>query len=135
MVGRGLRGYLILLAVFALGAVAGGASVFSVIKHRYTALLLDERVDERRLEALIEQLTLDEPQRERIAGILNDARREARVISLQTDARCGHPLLDHRAKVDDRIRAELQVAQRAKFDALLARRREREATTPGPAAP
>lgn len=135
MVGRGLRGYLVLLAVFALGAVAGGASVFSVIKHRYTALLLDERVDERRLEALIEQLTLDEPQRERIAGILNDARREARVISLQTDARCGHPLLDHRAKVDDRIRAELQVAQRAKFDALLARRREREATTPGPAAP
>jgi hypothetical protein len=40
--------------------------------------------------------------------------------------------MDHRAKVDDRIRAELQAAQQAKFDALLARRREREAATAAP---
>lgn len=129
MVGGRLRGYLILVTVFTLGAVAGGGSVFAALKHRYTALLLDDRVDERRLEALTDQLALDGTQRERITGILNDARREAHVISLQTDSRCGHPLLDHRARVDDRIRAELQAAQQAKFDALLARRREREAAT------
>ena len=129
MVGRRLRGYLILVTVFTLGGVAGGGSVFAALKHRYTALLLDDRVDERRLEALTDQLALDGNQRERIAGILNDARREAHVIALQMDARCGHPLLDHRARVDNRVRAELQAAQRTKFDALLARRREREAAT------
>ena len=132
MVGSRLRGYLILVTIFVLGVVAGGGSVFAVLKHRYTALMLDDRVDERRLEALTAQLALDGAQRERIAGILNDARREAKVISLQTDAKCGHPLMDHRAKVDDRIRAELQAAQQAKFDALLARRREREAATAAP---
>jgi Spy/CpxP family protein refolding chaperone len=132
MVGSRLRGYLILVTIFVLGVVAGGGSVFAVLKHRYTALMLDDRVDERRLEALTDQLALDGAQRERIAGILNDARREAKVISLQTDAKCGHPLMDHRAKVDDRIRAELQAAQQAKFDALLARRREREAATAAP---
>jgi Spy/CpxP family protein refolding chaperone len=132
MVGRRLRGYLILVTVFALGAVAGGGSVFAVLEHRSTARMLDDRVDERRLEVMTDQLALDGAQRARIAGILNDARREAHVISLQTDAKCGHPLLDHRAKVDDRIRAELQAAQQAKFDALLARRREREAATAAP---
>lgn len=135
MVGRSARGYLILTAVFVLGAVAGGASVFSVLRHRDTARLLDDRVDERRLEAMTSQLALDGAQRERIAAILNDARREAHDISLQTDAKCGHPLLDHRAKVDDRIRAQLQPAQQAKFDELLARRREREAATPAAPSP
>ncbi|MGD0675113.1 MAG: hypothetical protein ABSC94_06810 [Polyangiaceae bacterium] len=132
MVGGRLRGYVILVTVFALGVVAGGGSVFASLKHRYTALMLDDRVDERRLEALTDQLALDGAQRERIARILNDARREARVISLQTDAKCGHPLLDHRARVDDRIRAELQAAQQAKFDVLLARRLQREAAKAAP---
>jgi hypothetical protein len=130
-----LRGYLILVTVFVLGTVAGGASVFSVLAHRSSARLVDDRVDERRLEILTSQLALDGSQRARIAGILNDAKREARAISHDMDAKCGHPLLDHRAKVDDRIRAELAAAQQTRFDDLLARRRAREATTMDPLSP
>jgi uncharacterized membrane protein len=127
-----VRGYLIVVTVFVLGAVAGGTSVFSVLRHRSASMLVDDRVDEQRLEVMTSRLGLDGAQRERIAGILNDARREARVITHETDAKCGHPLLDHRAKVDDRIRAELRAPQQATFDALLARRREREAASPTP---
>jgi hypothetical protein len=132
MVGRRFRGVLILALVFVLGGVAGGTSVFSVLKRRSAALLVDDRVDERRLEGLTSQLALEGTQRQAVAGILNEARREARVISLQTDVRCGHPLLDHRARVDDRIRAELRSDQQAKFDQFLSQRREREATQAPP---
>jgi hypothetical protein len=135
MVSRALRGYVILVTVFMLGAVLGGTSVFAVFKHRYTAQWLDDRVDERRLDAMSARLALDAVQRERIAAILNEARREAKRISLQTDARCGHPLIDHRAKVDERIRAELRAPQQARFDELLARRREIEAAPAEPSGP
>ena len=123
MVARPLRGYLMLVAVFALGAAAGGTSVFAVLKHRSTAMLVDDRVNERRL---------DGAQRQQIAAILNQAQGEARAISWQTDARCGHPLLDHRTQVDDRIRAALRGEQQARFDALLTLRRERETSRPTP---
>jgi len=113
-----------------LGAAAGGASVFAVLRHRSTAMLADDRVNERRLDGLTEELGLDTAQRQQIAAILNEAQREARAISWQTDARCGHPLLDHRTLVDGRIRAALRGAQQARFDALLAQRREREASSP-----
>jgi len=136
MVSRPLRGYLILVAVFALGAAAGGGSLFAVLRHRSTAMLVDDRVNERRLDGLTDALGLDGAQRQQIAKILNEAQREARAISWQTDARCGHPLLDHRTQVDDRIRAALRGAQQARFDALLAQRREREASSPpGPSSP
>jgi hypothetical protein len=135
MVDGRLRGYLVLVTVFVLGTVAGGGLVSSVLEHRSAARLVDDRVDERRLEILTEQLALDGAQRERVAGILNDAKREARAISHEMDARCGHPLLDHRAKVDDRIRAELRSPQQTKLDELLARRRAREATTKDPLSP
>ncbi|MGA2447355.1 MAG: hypothetical protein ABTD50_01625 [Polyangiaceae bacterium] len=135
MVGRPLRGYLILVTVFALGAVAGGASVFAVLRHQATARLVTDQVDERRLDALTAQFALDRAQRERIAEILNDARGEARAISIATDARCGHLLRDHRAKVDDRIRAELRAGQQAKFDELLAKRRVREDAAQPPFSP
>ena len=130
-----LRGYLILLTVFVLGAVVGGAGVFTVLEHRSTARLVHDVVDERRLELLTGQLVLDQPQRARVAGILNEANHEARTIARETDAKCGHPLLDHRAKVDDRIRAELRPDQQAKFDELLAKRRERETTSGKPLSP
>ena len=135
MVGGRLRGYLILVTVFVLGVVAGGASVFSVLEHRSASRLVDDCIDEKRLEMLTGRLALDGAQRERIAGILNDAKREARVISHEMDGKCGHPLLDHRAKVDDRIRAELRAEQQTKFDDLLARRRAREAATQDPLSP
>ena len=127
-----MRGYLIVAVVFVLGAVAGGASVFAVLKHRSTAMLVDDRVNERRLDGLTERLGLDGAQRVQIASILNEAQQEARAISWQTDARCGHPLLDHRAVVDERIRATLRSEQQATFDRLLAQRREREGSAPSP---
>jgi Spy/CpxP family protein refolding chaperone len=132
MVARPLRGYLMLVAVFALGAAAGGTSVFAVLKHRSTAMLVDDRVNERRLDGLTDELGLDGAQRQQIAAILNQAQGEARAISWQTDARCGHPLLDHRTQVDDRIRAALRGEQQARFDALLTLRRERETSRPTP---
>jgi hypothetical protein len=134
-VGGRLRGYVILATVFVLGALAGGGGAVWALERRSASRLVDERIDERRLEILTGQLALDDAQRARIAGILNDAEREARAIAHQTDAKCGHPLLDHRAKVDDRIRAELRSPQQAKFDDLLARRRAREATAQDPLSP
>ncbi len=135
MVGAPVRGYAILLTVFLLGGLAGGGTVFSALERRSAPRLVDNGIDERRLAILTDQLALDVAQRERIAGVLNDAEREARTIAHQTDAKCGHPLLDHRAKVDDRIRAELRAPQQAKFDELLARRRAREAMTQDPLSP
>jgi hypothetical protein len=129
------RGYLILVAVFALGAVAGAGATFSVLERRSASRLVDDRVDEKRLEILTTQLALDGSQREHIAGILNDAKREARAISREMDAKCGHPLLDHRGKVDDRIRAELRSPQQKRFDELLAARRAREDATREPLSP
>ena len=127
MVKRGWLVYLVLLGVFVLGAVAGGASVFAVLQRRNAARLLDDREDERRLVALTRHLDLDASQRERIAAVLNDARHETRVIAHQTDLKCGHPLLDLREKVDAQLRAELRPDQQSRFDDLLAARRRREA--------
>ena len=135
MVGGQLRGYGILGTVFVLGAVAGGGSAFALLQHRTASRLVDNHIDEKRLEIRTAQLALDDEQRAHVAGILNDAEREARAIAHQTDAKCGHPLLDHRAKVDDRIRAELRSPQQTKFDDLLARRRAREATAQDPLSP
>jgi hypothetical protein len=134
MVTRRWLGYLVLLGVFVLGAVAGGASVFAVLQRRNAARLLDDREDERRLVALTRHLDLDVSQRERIAVVLNDARHETRVIAHQTDLKCGHPLLDLREKVDAQVRAELRPDQQSRFDDLLAARRRREAALAPPAA-
>jgi hypothetical protein len=132
MVKRRWLGYLVLVGVFLLGAVAGGTSVFAVLQRRNAARLLDDREDERRLVALTRRLDLDGSQRERIAAVLNDARHETRVIAHQTDLKCGHPLLDLREKVDALLRAELRPDQQSKFDDLLAARRRREAALVAP---
>ena len=129
---RKLRGYLVLVVAFLLGAVVGGTSVFGVLQRRSAARLLDDREDERRLVALTRRLDLDSSEQQRVAVLLNEARSETRLVARQTDAKCGHPLLDLREKVDARIRGELRPDQQQRFDDLLAARRRREAATAPP---
>ena len=136
MKSRLVRAYLLVIAVFVIGTIAGGTAVFAVMERRNAARLLDDREDERRLVALTRRLDLDAEQREHVARILGEARHQVRVIAHQTDLRCGHPLLDYREHIDAQIRGELRPAQQQRFDELLAARHRREAAAEsGTAAP
>lgn len=125
---RKLNAYLLLSVAFALGAASGGAVTYGVVKREQAALFEDEGrgfVEERRMHALSRKLDLDDDQRTRIADIFAKSREARHAIDHDVMVRCGERLSEHRAKIDDEIRAVLRPDQRERFDELVHNRRER----------
>ncbi len=127
MVKRKVVGYLILAAVFLLGAAAGGGATYAYAQKRNAAILRDDgrELEGRRLSALARRLALDPEQEGRVAAILARDREESRTLSHAMFERCGQPLRDHKAEVDAAIRDVLRPEQLKKFDGLREGRRDR----------
>jgi Spy/CpxP family protein refolding chaperone len=123
-----LQGVLILVGVFLLGALAGGAGLFAWQQRESADELMagpTEWMQHRRLIALGRRLDLTSAQRDRIRDIMVRHRAEREKLLTEVDERCGAVIREHKAKVDAEIRAVLSPGQQAEFDRLQAKQRER----------
>lgn len=127
MVTTRAKGYLVLGAVFVLGAAAGGAGAHAFDARRHAAVLGEggRRVFEmRRMHALSRKLDLDGAQEQKIGAIFEAEHAEMRTLSRDMMDKCGQPLRDHKAKIEAQIRAVLRPDQQKRFDELVEERRE-----------
>jgi Spy/CpxP family protein refolding chaperone len=102
------KSYAVLALVFVLGAAAGGGVVYSVTQRRHASMLDEHELHARRLNALSRKLDLDAEQKTKIEGILDQDREDSKTL-----------LRDHRAEVDQKIRAVLRPDQRTRFDQMV----------------
>jgi Spy/CpxP family protein refolding chaperone len=131
------RGTAIVLTVFVSG-IAVGALGTRHLAQRHLDHALDGRegrgMERMLLRAIDHRVGLDDAQRDRIAAILEHARRERVAILGPVE-----PSLDeHRRRVEARVREVLRPDQRPSFDALadrLAERHRRGLPPPGPPGP
>lgn len=125
---RPIHAYLLVALAFVLGAASGGALTYGFVKQEQIELLEDEGqalVETRRVRALVRKLDLDDEQREKVLAIFRNAREARKGIDDDVLVRCGERIREHRAKIDDEIRAVLRPDQRERFDRLVEKRRER----------
>jgi hypothetical protein len=133
---RAYRGYLALLAVFLLGAAAGGGVIHALDQHRHAFALGDdvrEAFERRRLRALSHRLDLDPKQEREVAEILKQERSTLRALGRNMLEQCGGPLRDERTKIETRIKVILTPEQKKRFEGLVEERRERLWLGAGPA--
>lgn len=115
-----------LVAVFVLGAAAGGGAVYAQSQKRHAAMLRDGRdVEGRRLAALSRKLDLDGDQKTKIGAILSQDHDDTKALNRDMMEKCGQPLRDHRADVEAQIRAVLRPDQQKKFDHIIEERKDR----------
>lgn len=117
----------VLAAVFALGAVTGGAGI--------AAWNGEERVSaarlgfgprgERPLQAMMRRLDLTPAQRDTIRALMEKHAPRRRAIMQEMMGSCGQELQKEKALLDSEIRAVLTPEQRKRFDELSERQRER----------
>jgi Spy/CpxP family protein refolding chaperone len=119
------KAYLLLVAVFLLGGVAGAALDHSYVARGSGALPDEDREHEGRLRALAHALDLSAEQRRSIRRIMATRRREGRQVMQHTMEVCGEALRAYKAETDAQIRNLLTPEQQPRFDALLVRQRER----------
>jgi Spy/CpxP family protein refolding chaperone len=121
------RGAAVLVAVFALGAVAGGGGTYAWLRRDDAAGSDDDRVARgpRRLRALERALDLTPAQRERVGAIMVQSGEQRRQLAQEMYERCGDGLRARHDAVSAQIRALLTPAQQARFDVIAARQRER----------
>ncbi len=93
-------GWLIVINVFVLGAIAGGAGVFAWSTQQHTAMVREGAVDTHRARVLGRKLDLDDTQESRVAAILTD----------------------HKGRADDEIRYVLRPDQQRRFDHMVSER-------------
>lgn len=128
MVNTRAKGYLVLGAVFVLGAAAGGAGAHAFDARRHAAVLGEggRRLFEmRRMHALSRKLDLDATQEQKVGALFEAERAEMRALSRDMMDKCGQPLREHKAKIDAQVRAVLRPEQQKRFDELVDERRER----------
>lgn len=117
----------ILLAVFSMGTVAGGAAVAAWDGERrigVAQLGFGPRGD-RPMLALVRRLGLSHEQRKTIERLMEEHAPRRRAIMLEMMSNCGQELEKEKSALDDQIRAVLTPDQRTQFDELSRRQRER----------
>lgn len=123
MKGHGIV-YIVLAAIFVLGAVTGGAVVFAWSQSEHaTALKSGKNLQHRRVRALARKLDLDREQERRVAAIIAGDDDESRALGRDVVDKCGQRLRDHQAHVDDEIRDVLHPDQRRRFQRIVDDRR------------
>lgn len=123
-----LKIYGIVLGIFVLGAVSGGAAGFAVANKRLAAVLGSDRPglgDARRFEAIAKELDLTREQRHRVRDIMEGHRDENRRLTEEMFEKCGGDLQGLRTRVDGEIRAVLSPAQAQRFSELMDKRGRR----------
>lgn len=119
--------YAALLAVFSLGAVAGGGAIYAYTRSDYVLLASDdggELRERRKFAALSRELELDHAQGERVRAILQRYRPERRRLVRAAFEQCGAALNEQKLKMDGEIRGLLRPEQRQRFERLLRAQRE-----------
>jgi len=127
MVSARLKGAAVLLAVFALGSVAGGGGAYAWLRRDDINGFEEQRGlrNPRRLRALERSLDLTPTQRERVRAILAQSGERRRQLAQEMFERCGDELRAQHDSVSSQIRAVLTPAQRERFDVIDAQQRER----------
>jgi Spy/CpxP family protein refolding chaperone len=133
MVSRRVYGYLLLAAAFAVGVACGGGAAFAYVAQKHAAILRDDGrgPETRRLRILTRKLDLDADQEQRVRAILNKDRDAMRELGRSMFERCGEPLREQKARVEESIRSVLRPEQQRRYDELLEERRERLWIGPG----
>jgi Spy/CpxP family protein refolding chaperone len=116
-----------LLGVFALGAVAGGGALAAWHgKHRRDMAETGFGMHgERPMLAMMRRLGLTEQQRQAIEDVLEKHAPKRRAIMQDIMAKCGREFDQEKDALDAEIRAILTEEQRARFEDLSTRQRER----------
>lgn len=116
----------VLVAVFALGGVAGGGGTYAWLR-RADAGEEDPRGmrDPRRLRALERSLDLTPAQREQVRAIMMQSGDQRRQLAQEMYTRCGDGLRTLHDGVSARIRAVLTPEQQRRYDVIAAQQRDR----------
>jgi Spy/CpxP family protein refolding chaperone len=109
--------WLVLVAVFALGAVTGVA-LTSLYRSRTGGSEAREKAARERFEKMRTELSLTDQQTQSVRAILDETRNEYRALRTELKPRFEEP----RQKARARIRALLTPEQQQKFDAMIAQR-------------
>ena len=127
VIGPKVKAAAVLLLVFLLGGVAGAAVMRVRVRREMIGYGSEPgpRAHRMRMRALSRALDLDPEQEARVRDIFEKHRAEREGLMAAAMNECGAPLEAHRKKMDDAIRAILRPEQRAKFDSLKQRRRNR----------
>ncbi len=127
MVSVRAKGAAVLVAVFALGGVAGGAGTFAWLRRDEAASAEEEHGlrNPRRLRALERSLDLTASQREQVRAILAQGGEQRRHLAQEMFERCGDGLRVHHEGVTAQIRALLTPEQQTRFDTIAAPQRDR----------
>lgn len=127
---RRVRAYLLVAGFFLLGAV-GGAAAGHAYTHRQLASALftaDHQVREAMfLDAIARELGLNDVQRARVAELHQRHRAKRRELMQTVAQTCGKPLEDLHAEMDAEMIAILDGHQAARWNELMAQRRQRRA--------
>ena len=108
--------WLVLVAVFLLGAVSG-AALTGLIRSRASGERPDhERAMKERFDKMRSELNLSDQQTTAVRAILEETRNEYRALKTELRPRFEEP----RLKARTRIRALLTPEQQQKFDAMMA---------------
>jgi hypothetical protein len=115
------KGYGVLLLVFVLGVLAGGAGSRALLQRRYARLFRDRFsvFEHRRLGALSHRLDLDDAQEDQVRLIMSKYGQERRDLTRAMLDHCGDPLRAQKAQMDSEIRALLRPDQQSRYDALV----------------
>lgn len=126
----------ILLAVFVLGTVTGGAAIsaWHGKQRRDVARNGFGPRGERPIFAMARRLELSAEQRQKIEAILEQHAPQRRTIMQEMMAKCGQSMHEEKSRLDREIRAVLTPEQQRQFDELSVRQREHLLGQPGPGA-
>jgi Spy/CpxP family protein refolding chaperone len=112
-----LKVWLVLVIVFLLGAVTGGAFIGGAITGFNRALSRPDRNTPRdRTEKMRRDLSLTDEQMKSVSAILDDTKNEYKALRQELKPRFDEP----RQKARNKIRALLTPEQQQKFDAMIA---------------
>jgi Spy/CpxP family protein refolding chaperone len=114
-----LKVWLVLVVVFLLGAITGGAFIGGALTGFNRALSHNDRNAPRdRMEKMRRDLSLTDEQMKSVGAILDDTKNEYKALRQELKPRFDEPRQKARAK----IRALLTPQQQQKFDAMVAER-------------
>lgn len=130
MLTRKVRAYLLVAGVFALGAIGGAAAGRAFTQRELASALFtaDHQVREAMfLDAITHELDLNESQRVRVAEVHQRHRAKRRELMQTVSQTCGKPLEDLHGAMDAEMSAILDANQAARWQELMAQRRQRKA--------
>lgn len=115
-----------LVGVFLLGGVAGAGGAVAYLRHEAREIASEPRFRDRaRIRGLTRLLDLTDGQRDRVKAVFEKHQGDRQAAFSDMIEKCGDSVKKQKAAVDGEIRAILDPAQQAKFDALVQKQNAR----------